>query len=187
MLGLEQQAASLQRKVDIGDLGNIHTWPYFYYLMQQCTGVGGWVRLKYSLVSFPTRTSVCAANLLYSYFMQFGQILGGLSSRSRWRDLRCSLQLDWGLVWLPRSPPLPALVWRYGSKGRAVAEWRQGYGIGDRSALGTGYFSGSSPSALSFLVSLFFLIQRIRACSAFPCSSQSFVFFPPTRSIFPVA
>ena len=52
--GREQQAASLQKKVGIEaksldlDLGNIYTWPHFHYLMRQCDGMGGWVRLKYS-------------------------------------------------------------------------------------------------------------------------------------------
>ena len=52
--GREQQAVSLQRKVGIlgakslnRDLGDVHTWPHSYYLMRQCDGVGGWVRLKY--------------------------------------------------------------------------------------------------------------------------------------------
>ena len=51
-----------------------------------------------------------------------------------------SLQLDWGLVWLLRSPPPPALVWLGGSKGRVVAGRQQGREIGDLSAHGTGYF-----------------------------------------------
>ena len=67
-----------------------------------------------------------------------------------------SLQLDWGLVWLPRSPSLPAVASLGRSRGRtvAVARWRQQQecDIGDQSAHGTGYSSGSSPSALSFLV-----------------------------------
>lgn len=54
-----------------------------------------------------------------------------------------SLQLEWGLVWLPRlvAPP-PALVWFRG--GPVVAEvgvWLGGsVGIGDRSANGTADF-----------------------------------------------
>ena len=32
-----------------------------------------------------------------------------------------SLQLDWGLVWLPRAPSLLLVVWLDGSRGRAVA------------------------------------------------------------------
>ena len=52
----EQKAASLQRKVGIGaksldrDLGDIHTWPHSQYLVRNCNGVGGWVRLQYSCV-----------------------------------------------------------------------------------------------------------------------------------------
>ena len=49
--GREQQGASLQKMVGIGaksldrDLGDVH---HSHYLMRQCDGIGGWVRLKYS-------------------------------------------------------------------------------------------------------------------------------------------
>ena len=66
--GQEQQAASLQRKVDIGaksldrDLGDVHTWPHSHYLMRQCDGVGGWVRLNYRLCRCECEMRWCEIN-----------------------------------------------------------------------------------------------------------------------------
>ena len=62
-----------------------------------------------------------------------------------------SLQLDWGLVWLPRSPLPLALVWLGESTGRTVAGRQQGCDIGDRSRHGTGYFRGQAHPHFPFL------------------------------------
>ena len=43
-LGFGIGAKSLDR-----GLGDVHTWPHSHYLMRLCNGMGGWVRLKYSL------------------------------------------------------------------------------------------------------------------------------------------
>ena len=90
---------------------------------------------------------------------------------------QCLLQLDWGLVWLPRSPPLPALVWLGGSRGRTVVGWRQqeGCDIGGLSAHGTGYSSGSSASFLVFFSSSssgFGHVALFLAVCSFPCFSH---------------
>ena len=70
------------------------------------------------------------------------------------------LQLDWGLVWFPRLPHPPALVWVGGSRDKTVVGGSRGLifqDIDDRSLFGTAYFLSSSPFALPFLDSFSFL------------------------------
>ena len=107
-------------------------------------------------------------------------LIDGLLHENLWTDW--SLQLDWGLVWLPRSPPLPA--W--------VARRQQGYECGlvaaedpvisDRHGvfLRVGLIRTSSSSFLLLILLGFGLAAPFFAVAVF-------LVFPATRSIVPVA